>query len=77
MSTGSRWIFSFGLLALIIPASFCSKYTIKANPSPNGNGFAFNLFGDLDNTRVEPKDWDMWRYFGVFKTDCSLYARKG
>ena len=22
------------------------KYTIKANPSPNGNGFAFNLFGD-------------------------------
>ena len=22
------------------------KYTIKANPSPNGNGFAFNLFGE-------------------------------
>ena len=22
---------------------------IKANPSPNGNGFAFNLFGEPNN----------------------------
>ena len=27
-------------------------YTIKANPSPNGNGFAFNLFGDLAGNRT-------------------------
>ena len=25
---------------------------IKANPSPNGNGFAFNLFGDLAGNRT-------------------------
>lgn len=25
---------------------------IKANPSPNGNGFAFNLFGDPIGTRT-------------------------
>ena len=25
---------------------------IKANPSPNGNGFAFNLFGDLIGNRT-------------------------
>ena len=25
---------------------------IKANPSPNGNGFAFNLFGDPYGTRT-------------------------
>ena len=27
-------------------------YTIKANPSPNGNGFAFNLFGDPYGNRT-------------------------
>ena len=31
---------------------FYLKYTIKANPSPNGNGFAFNLFGDLIGNRT-------------------------
>lgn len=25
---------------------YIEKYMIKANPSPKGNGFAFNLFGD-------------------------------
>ena len=25
---------------------------IKANPSPNGNGFAFNLFGDSSGNRT-------------------------
>ena len=30
------------------PFFYVLKYTIKANPSPNGNGFAFNLFGDPD-----------------------------
>lgn len=25
---------------------------IKANPSPNGNGFAFNLFGDSKGIRT-------------------------
>ena len=25
---------------------------IKANPSPTGNGFAFNLFGDLAGNRT-------------------------
>ena len=29
------------------PFFYVLKYTIKANPSPNGNGFAFNLFGEL------------------------------
>ena len=48
------------------------KYTIKANPSPNGNGFAFNLFGELANTRVEPKDWNMWRYFGLYNYNAHL-----
>lgn len=28
------------------------KYTIKANPSPNGNGFAFNLFGDTQVNKM-------------------------
>ena len=28
------------------------KYMIKANPSPNGNGFAFDLFGDPDENRT-------------------------
>ena len=28
------------------------KYMIKANPSPNGNGFAFDLFGDLAGNRT-------------------------
>ncbi len=28
------------------------KYTIKANPFPNGNGFAFNLFGDSYENRT-------------------------
>ena len=28
------------------------KYTIKANLSPNGNGFAFNLFGDPSGNRT-------------------------
>ena len=26
---------------------YIEKYMIKANPSPKGNGFAFNLFGEL------------------------------
>ena len=28
------------------------KYIIKAKPSPNGNGFAFNLFGDPCGNRA-------------------------
>lgn len=28
------------------PFFYVLKYTIKANPSPNGNEFAFNLFGE-------------------------------
>lgn len=34
------------------PPFYVLKYTIKANPSPNGNGFAFNLFGDPDENRT-------------------------
>ena len=34
------------------PFFYVLKYTIKANPSPNGNGFAFNLFGDPTGTRT-------------------------
>lgn len=33
-------------------------------------------FGELDEARVEPKDWNMWRYFGVFMADRSLYPHK-
>lgn len=47
-----------------------TNHTLKANPSPNGNGFAFNLFGERANTRVETQNWNMWRYFGVF-TACA------
>ena len=34
------------------PFFYVLKYTIKANPSPNGNEFAFNLFGDPTGTRT-------------------------
>lgn len=49
---------------------------IKAKPSSNGNGFAFNLFGELSETRVEPQDWNMWRYFGIYNADCALCRQK-
>lgn len=34
-------------------------------------------FGEPANTRVEPKDWNMWRYFGLYKSDSTLYSQKG
>ena len=34
------------------------KYMIKANPSPNGNGFAFNLFGDPNGILTYPTSGD-------------------
>ncbi len=24
------------------------------------------VFGELSETRVEPQDWNMWRYFGLY-----------
>lgn len=33
---------------------------IKANPSPNGNGFAFNLFGDPYGTRTHDTTVKGW-----------------
>lgn len=33
---------------------------IKANPSPNGNGFAFNLFGDPDGNRTHDTTVKGW-----------------
>jgi len=35
---------------------------IKANPSPNGNGFAFNLFGELKRNEIELLKMNHWRY---------------
>ena len=33
---------------------------IKANPSPNGNGFAFNLFGDPNGIRTHDTTVKGW-----------------
>ena len=33
-------------------------------------------FGDLENTRVEPRDWNMWRYFGLYMADAALYYKR-
>lgn len=38
--------------------------------------FELLRFGELANTRVEPKDWNLWRYFGVFIADNTLYPQK-
>ena len=35
--------------------------------------FELLRFGELDETRVEPKDWNMWRYFGIFMVDTTLH----
>ena len=64
------------------------KYTIKANPSPNGNGFAFNLFGDPDGNRTHDttvKGWCLNRlttgpfklvYFITVLWVCQAYERE-
>ena len=38
--------------------------------------FELLRFGDLTETRVEPKDWNMWRYFAIYKADCVLCRPK-
>ena len=51
---------------------FYLKYTIKANPSPNGNGFAFNLFGEHKRNQSELTKMNHWRY-----CYCMAYIAEG
>ena len=38
--------------------------------------FELLRFGELANTRVEPKDWNMWRYFGLYNDNINLSLRQ-
>lgn len=29
-------------------------------------------FGEIENICVEPKDWNMWRYFGLYNDNVHL-----
>ncbi len=36
--------------------------------------FELLRFGELQDTRIEPKDWNMWRYFGIYKAHYLMYS---